>query len=164
MVGNDVPERRRRVHDAPLVDGVDYLLTRRRAEEVLALRQDGHLERWEHALGRPGGLALGLIPNMAGGVLEGLEACDQDMRKQQQTLAPFVVFVKAPEDASRDELAEGGACPVHILAIGQVGLLLEEIGAIDQQTVNYKSSQFSVLMSKNEMVRVCLLMEMSSSS
>ena len=58
------------------------------------------------------------------------------MRQQQEALAALVVFVKAAKDAGGDELAERGARPVHILAVGEVSLLLQEVCAVDQQAVH----------------------------
>ena len=47
-----------------------------------------------------------------------------------------MVLVKAPEDASGDELTQGCTSPAHILAIGEMSLFIQEVGTIHQQAVD----------------------------
>ena len=82
-IWDDLPVRGRCVDDAPLVDSVDDLLTRRGAQKMLALGQDGHLERRERALVCPGRLAFGLIPDILRRVLKGLKASNQNVSQEK---------------------------------------------------------------------------------
>lgn len=71
-------------------------------------------------------------------VLVRVEAGDEDVREEEQALAAVVVLAEAAQDARGNDFAERGARPVDVLAVARVGLLVEELGAIDQQAVDYK--------------------------
>lgn len=141
MIGDDVPRRGRRVDDPALVNGRDDPLARRRAEKVPALGQDGDLEGGQGAVRGPPGLVLDLVADVGGRVLEGLEAGDEDVRQQQQAVgAAVVVLAEAAQDAGGDELAEGGAGPVYVLAVAGAGLFVEELGSVDEEAVDCETA------------------------
>lgn len=119
-VWNDVHEAAGCVNDAAFVDGVNDLLAARRAEEQLTLAQDGDLEGRQGVGVVPVGSLGGLAADVFGGILEGFEAGDQDVGEDEQTLGAVVVLIEAPQDARGDELAQGGAGEVDILAVVEV--------------------------------------------
>lgn len=122
MIGDDVPKGRRGVNNATFIDGTHHLLACGRAEEVFALRQDGHLERRQSALG-PRRVPGSLFADLGGRILERFETSHEDMREEEEALASLIVFVKAPKNSCCDELAERGSRPIDILPIGQASLL-----------------------------------------
>lgn len=103
---------------------------------MLALGQNGHFERGQRPFRRPIRLALRLIANMRRCVLKRLKSRNEYVRQKQKTFAALVIFVKASEDAGSNELAEGGARPAHILPVGEMSLLIQEVRSVDEQTVN----------------------------
>lgn len=84
---------------------------------------------------------LGGRANGARRVLVRIEASDEDVREEEQALAAVVILAEAAQDARGNDFAERGARPVDVLAVARVGLLVEELGAIDQQAVDYKKKE-----------------------
>lgn len=84
----------------------------------------------------PGCGGLGLGADVRRRVLEGLEAGDEDVGEEEEAVGSVVVFAEAAEDAGGDELAEGSAGPVDVLAVAGAGFLLEELGAVDEEAVD----------------------------
>ena len=137
VVWNNVPESGWCVDDATFVDGRHDVVTGAGTEKVLALGQDGDLERRQGTVNGPGRLGLGLLSNIAGGVLKWVEPGHEDVSQQQQAVCALVVLAEAAQDASGDELAERGACPIDVVSCARVGFLQEELSSVDEQTVDY---------------------------
>lgn len=117
MIRYNIPVRRGRVYDSPLVDSRHHALTRRRAQEVLTFREDGDFEGRQSTVKGPCGGGLCLGADVLGRILEGLEASDEDVREEEEPIGALMVFAEATKNAGGDELTEGGACPIDILAI-----------------------------------------------
>lgn len=132
VVRDNVPLRRGRVDDAALINSRHDPLARRRAQEVLALRQDGHLEGREGAVIAAPDAPLGLLADVTRGLLVRVEAGDEDVGKEKEAFAAVVILAEAAQDACGDNLAEGGARPVDVLAVAGVGFFVEKLGAVDQ--------------------------------
>lgn len=82
MVWNNVPEGGWCIDDATFVDGRHDVVTGAGAEKVLALGQDGDLERRQGTRKGPGRLGLGLVSNIVGGILERLETGHEYVSQQ----------------------------------------------------------------------------------
>lgn len=98
---------------------------------MLALGQDGNLERRQCAVIGPCRLDLGLFPDMIGGVLKRLKPSDENIGKQQKTFGTLVVFTQPPENPCSNELAKGSARPIHIMPCARVRLFQEELSSVD---------------------------------
>ncbi len=102
---------------------------------MLALGQDGDLERGQRAVVAAPDAPLGGRADGPRRVLVGVEAGDEDVGEEEQALAAVVVLAEAAEDARGNDFAERGARPVDVLAVARVGLFVEELGAVDEQAV-----------------------------
>lgn len=102
---------------------------------MLALREDSDLESWQRPVVYPPHSFLGLAADTLGGLLKRLEARDQNVSEEQQTLPPRIVFAEAAEDPRCDELAESRSTVVDILAVTQMRLFVEKLSSVDQQAV-----------------------------
>lgn len=113
-----------------------HFLARRRTQKRLALGQDRHLEGRHRGVPRraPG---LDLAADGARRVLERLEAGEQNMGEDQQALGPIIVLAEAAEDAGGDELAQRGTREVGVLPASEVRLVLEELGPVGEQAVDF---------------------------
>ena len=98
---------------------------------MLALRKNGDLESRQRPVVYPAHILLRLVFDILGGLLEGLEARDEDVGEEQQAVLPGGVLAEAAQDPGCDELAEGRSTEVHILAVAQVRLLVKELGPVD---------------------------------
>ena len=58
------------------------------------------------------------------------------MRQHHEVLRTFIVLVEPPQDACRDKLAQYRPGIVDILTILKMRLLIQELGAIDKQTID----------------------------
>lgn len=76
-----------------------------------------------------------LAAHVVWGVLEGLEAGNEDVGKNEKAFWAFVVLGEAAKDASGHQLAQGGTGEIHILSVIQMRLLVQELDAIDQKAV-----------------------------
>lgn len=124
---------------------------------MLALSHNGNLERRQGLVVNPGGDALRLGADLIRGVLEGLEAGDEDVGQQEEAFVAAVSLAEATEDACRDELAQGGARKIDIVSVVEMRLLIEKLSTVDQQTVDYDRSVRSC---ENEVESISLI-EMS---
>jgi hypothetical protein len=140
VIGDNVPESRRSIDDTALIDGIYNLLTSGRAQEMLALSHNGDLKGRQGFVVNPGGDALRLGADLIRGVLEGLEAGDEDVGQQEEAFVAAVSLAEATENACRDELAQGGARKIDIVSVVEMRLLIEELSTVDQQTVDYDRS------------------------
>lgn len=140
VVRQDVHEGQGRVDDLAVVDGVHGLLARRCADEQLALRDDGKLQRRELPL-----VAAALLDgplhvaaaadDILRGALERVEPFDQNVGEEQSASDAGVVFVEAPDDSAGHELAQNGTSYVYTL-MNRLGLLAQELDAVGEKTVN----------------------------
>lgn len=78
---------------------------------------------------------LGLTADALGGLLEGLEARNQNVGEKHQALPPRVILAEAAQDARCYKLAEGGSAVIDILTITQMRLLVEELSSVDKEAV-----------------------------
>ncbi|TKW50504.1 hypothetical protein CTA1_10714 [Colletotrichum tanaceti] len=144
VVREDVDKGERGVRHDALPDGVHEPLAGRRAQEQLALGDDGELERREPlplvAVGPPledGPLQLlpALALHLLGGALEGVEALDEDVRQDQEAHPARVVLVVAAQHAAGDELAERR--PGHVdRVVGGAGVLPQELDTVREEAVD----------------------------
>ncbi|KAG8410581.1 hypothetical protein J3459_017054 [Metarhizium acridum] len=142
VVGENVHERQRRVDDLAHVDGLDESLAGGRADEGLALGENGQLERRELPLVAAAPLdgpleVAALALNLVRRAVEGIKPLDEDLREEQEALVSGVVLVEASNDTGRHELAEDGAGSVDALC-GESGLGLEEEDAVGEEAVHWK--------------------------
>lgn len=137
VIRDNIPVRRRRVNNTALVDGIYNLLTGGGAEKVLALRHNGHLERRQRLVVHPRRAPLSLKANRVGRILERLKPSNENVSQQKQSVRPLVSLAEAPQNAGRDELTQRGARVVDILPVIEVRLLLQKLGPVDQQAIDY---------------------------
>ncbi|KAF5124023.1 hypothetical protein E5D57_011944 [Metarhizium anisopliae] len=149
VVGEDVHEGQRRVDDLAHVDGLDQPLAGGRADEGLALGENGQLERRELPLVAAAPLdgpleVAALALDLVRRAVKGIKPLDEDLGEEQEALVSGVVLVEASNDTGRHELAEGGAGSVDALC-GESGLRLEEEDAVGEEAVHWKEgdTQFS---------------------
>lgn len=72
---------------------------------------------------------------IVGGILEGVEAGNQDVGQHQEAVVSRVVLVEAAQNSSCNQLAEGCAGKVDILAIVQVRLFMQKLDPVHKQAV-----------------------------
>lgn len=107
---------------------------------MLALREDSYLESRQWPVIDPSHILLGSATDRLWGLLERLEAGDQDVGEDDQAILPGVVFAEAAQDPSCDELAEGRSTEVDILSVTQMRLLVEELSPVDKQAVHCRGN------------------------
>jgi hypothetical protein len=79
---------------------------------------------------------MSLATDFLWSIVKWLETSDEDVSQDQESVRAVVILVEAPQDAGSNELAQSSPGEEDVLAVVHVGLLIQELGPINQQTVD----------------------------
>ena len=145
VIRDDVDEAIGGIHQLPSIDRVHHFLRSSARQHALRLGDDGHLEAGQFPfdaspslLDRPLHRVAVLPHDFFRRILEGFKAGDEDVGDEKKPARGGVVFISPSEDFFGYHFAEQCSREVDGLVMGGEGLFSDELGSVDEETIDWR--------------------------